>query len=72
MTNRPETPQKRKPRQPSKGGEADPAQYERFLATARELGCEENVDRLDEVVRRAAKLPPGRESVMGTRKGKKP
>ena len=72
MTDKPETPPpKRKPRQPPKGREADPEQYARFLEAARELGCEENVDRLDEVVRRAAKLPPGRAEVTGARRGKK-
>ena len=72
MTEKPEKPPKRKPRQPSKGGEADPEQYERFLAKARELGCEENVDRLDEVDRRAAKMPPRRDDVTGTKRGKEP
>ena len=38
----------------------DPEQYQRFLETARELGCGENTDRLDEVVKRAAKLSPHR------------
>ena len=38
----------------------DPEQYQRFLETARELGCDENADRLDEVVKRAAKLSPHR------------
>ena len=41
-------------------GEADPEQYQRFLEIAREHGCEENVSRLDEVVRRTAKLPSRR------------
>ena len=72
MTDKPETPPKRKPPQPSKGGKADPEQYARFLAKARELGCEENADRLAEVIRRAAKLPHRRDSLTGTRKGKNP
>jgi hypothetical protein len=54
-----ETPRRAKP-PPRKGGTADPAQYERFAEAARELGCEENSGRLDEVVRRAAKLPSDR------------
>ncbi len=45
--------------QPTRG-EADPAQYERFKEAARELGCEEHPERLDEVIRRTAKLPPPR------------
>ena len=64
-------PLERKRRQPPKGSEADPEQLARFLEAARELGCEENTDRLDEVVRRAAKLPPGRENMTGTRRRKK-
>jgi hypothetical protein len=40
--------------------ETDQEQYQRFRETAREHGCEENVDRLDEVIRRAAKLPATR------------
>ncbi len=54
-----------------KAPEPDPEQYERFLEAARELGCEENRDRLDEVVRRAAKMPPPRQESTGPRKGKK-
>ncbi len=38
----------------------DPDQHRRFLEAARELGCDENVARLGEVVRRAAKLSPER------------
>lgn len=40
--------------------QSDPDQYRRFLDAAREHGCEENVGRLDEVVRRVAKLSPHR------------
>ena len=58
-----ETPHKGKPPPARKGEEADPEQYERFMEAARELGCEENVGRLDEVVRRAAKLPAQRATV---------
>lgn len=57
-----ETLRKGKPRPARKGEEADPAQYERFMEAAHELGCEENVGRLDEVVRRAANLPAQRAS----------
>jgi hypothetical protein len=44
----------------SAGGEepADPDQYARFLEVARELGCEEGIDRLDDALRRVAKAPP--------------
>jgi hypothetical protein len=37
---------------------SDPGQYQRFLEAARELGCEENMGRLDEALRRVAKAPP--------------
>lgn len=37
---------------------ADPGQYQRFLDAARELGCEEGMDRLDDALRRVAKAPP--------------
>ena len=37
---------------------ADPDQYRRFLEAARDLGCEENMDRLDGALRRVAKAPP--------------
>jgi hypothetical protein len=37
---------------------SDPEQYSRFLEAARELGCEENIDRLDDALRRVAKAPP--------------
>ncbi len=51
-------------RRPSMGKRAstqtDPEQYQRFLEAAKELGCSENAYRLDEVVRRAAKLSPER------------
>jgi hypothetical protein len=46
----------------AKVGEADSGQYQRFLDAVREHGCEENIGRLDEVVRRAAKLSPRREA----------
>ena len=48
-----------------------PGQHERFLDAAREHGCEENVGRLDEVVRRVAKLPPqGKEPVKAGKRAK--
>jgi hypothetical protein len=58
-------------RRDGKDGESDREQYQRFLDAAREHGCEENVGRLDEVVRRVAKLPPqGKEPLkIGKRKG---
>ncbi|HZI18377.1 MAG TPA: hypothetical protein VEY09_07250 [Pyrinomonadaceae bacterium] len=37
---------------------SEPDQYQRFLEAARELGCEENMDRLDDALRRVAKTPP--------------
>jgi hypothetical protein len=39
-------------------GPADPEQYARFLEVARELGCEEGMDRLDDALRRVAKAGP--------------
>jgi hypothetical protein len=51
---------KRKAAHP-KGSEADQEQYARFTNAASELGCEENPERMDEVVRRAAKLPRPRQ-----------
>ena len=68
MTDQPETPPKGKPRWLSKAGEADPEQSRRFIETARELGCDENLDRFDEAVKRigrARRLPQG-----GKRAGK--
>ncbi len=50
-------------------GKADPEQYARFLETARELGLDPTDDadtsRVDEVVRRAAKLPSQRREPAG-------
>ena len=60
MTDEADPPRKRKPSSPAKTGEADPAQYARFLEAARELGCDESARSLDDVVRRAAKLSPQR------------
>lgn len=54
-----------------KSTQADREQYERFLEAARELGCEANPDRLDEAVRRAAKMPPPRQETPKPGKGKK-
>jgi hypothetical protein len=51
-------PKRRKPSAADPNGPADPAQYQRFLEAARELGCEENMGRLDEALRRVAKAPP--------------
>ena len=70
MTDRPETPPKRQPRRPLKAGEADSEQYARFLEAARELGCEEHADRLNEVLRRVAKMPPPRQGSTTLRKRK--
>jgi hypothetical protein len=53
-----------------KRGRADSEQYERFTEAAREAGCDENVGRLDEVVRHAAKLPPPRQERKGARRSK--
>jgi hypothetical protein len=61
---------KRKPR--PEGGGADPAQYERFKEAARELGCEDSPERMDEVVRRAGKLPPPRKTAPQPEKARKP
>jgi hypothetical protein len=55
MTDKPETPPKRKPRQPSQGGEADLEQYARFVEKARELECDDDPTRFDEMVRRIAR-----------------
>jgi hypothetical protein len=38
--------------------EADPEQFQRFLETARELGCEENLADFDEAVRLIGKARP--------------
>ena len=56
MIDKPERPPESKPRQPSKGGEADPEQSARFIETARQLGCEDNLDRFDEAVKRIGKV----------------
>jgi hypothetical protein len=53
------------------GKALDREQYQRFLDTAREHGCEENVGRLDEVVRLVAKLSPHRRDQEGDRKPEK-
>ena len=55
MTDKPETQPKRQPSQPSKGKETDPEQSARFIETARQLGCEENLDHFDEAVKRIGK-----------------
>lgn len=52
----------------NKTEDADRDQHRRFLAAAREHGCEENVGRLDEVVRRVAKMPPPRREPRGGKK----
>jgi hypothetical protein len=57
MTHQPPSEKRRKT---PRSGSADPEQYQRFLDAARKLGCEENAKRLDEVVRRTAKMPPPR------------
>jgi hypothetical protein len=44
----------------TKGQNADPEQYQRFLEAARELGCEESAEQMEEVIKRAAKLPSER------------
>jgi hypothetical protein len=46
----------RKP--PANAGKADPEQSARFIEGARELGCEENLWKLDEVIRRIARAKP--------------
>ena len=55
-------------------GKADPEQLQRFLETARELGCEPtseaDLGRVDDVLRRMAKMPPERRGPM--RKAGKP
>lgn len=70
MTDEPETPPKRKPCTPAEGRKvaarkAHPStptddewdklpQREKFIRMAREAGCEENLGRLDEALRRIA------------------
>ena len=39
-------------RSPSKGDEADPEQSRRFIKTARELGCDENEEALEQIFAR--------------------
>ena len=56
------------PSTPPRGGKADPEQSARFIEGARELGCEENLWRLDEAMRRIAKAKPQPRSA--TKKGK--
>lgn len=85
MSDKPETPPKRTPRQPSKGGrpgsaKAQPGtpseddwdklpQREKFIRMAREHGCEENLGRLDEALRRIASAGPApREAAKHSRK----
>jgi hypothetical protein len=61
MAQRPGSSGGGKPRSSAGTGKtADPEQYQRFLEAARELGCEENAERMEEVIKRAAKLLPGR------------
>jgi hypothetical protein len=48
----------RKARPPSAVGKADPEQFQRFLETARELGCEENFDRFEEALKRIVRAKP--------------
>ena len=40
---------------PSSGEATDPEQSQRFIDLARQLGCEENLDRFDEAVKRIGK-----------------
>jgi hypothetical protein len=56
----PRTPLKRKPRQPSKGGEADPEQYARFVKAARELECDDDPAAFDRMFERI--MPPKRKA----------
>lgn len=67
MTDQPETPPKRKPRTPAKGGKAAPRkaqpgtpsddewdklpQREKFIRAARELDCDQTGEALDEALR---------------------
>ncbi len=61
---------KREARSRPKRGEADPDQSRRFIEGARELGCEENLGRLDEALRRIAKAGAApREATKRPRKG---
>jgi hypothetical protein len=48
----------RKRRPASAPGKADPEQSARFIEGARELGCEENLSRLGDALRRIAKARP--------------
>ena len=85
MTDKPEAPSKRKPRQPKKGSKAAPRtvnpgglsddewdklpQREKFIRMAREAGCEDNLGRLDEALRRIASAGPApREAAKHPRK----
>jgi hypothetical protein len=45
-------PSTHKPGSPAKDDPADPERSARFIETARQLGCEENLDRFDEAVKR--------------------
>jgi hypothetical protein len=48
-------PQRGKASRSAKPDKVDPEQFQRFLETARELGCEDNLDRFDEAVKRIGK-----------------
>ena len=64
MTAKRKPPSTSAPR--TKRAEASPEQWDRFVEAARQHGCEENAVRIDEVVRRTAKLPPPRSKKPGT------
>jgi hypothetical protein len=58
MTDKPETTSRRKPRRPSKGSEADPEQYARFVEAARELECDDDPAAFERMFERV--VPPKR------------
>ena len=51
-------PKAHEPNRPGIVGKADPEQSRRFIELARELGCEENFDRLDQALK-GARVKPG-------------
>ena len=51
-----------KARSAARDDKADPEQFQRFLETARELGCEENFGRFEDALKRILRQSRGRTS----------
>lgn len=67
-------PRKPSTRDPRANATPDLGQRQRFIETARELGCEENLGRFDEAVRRIgnARRSPGEAKAVDTAKDEPP